>query len=248
MIGKAIHKILKNKISDLSSGAIFPVIMPQNSKFSLGDASSYPAVIYHNATEYVKTKDKLANMLQANISIQVVSKSYKKTNQISNQIRDVLDHYIDYSKNGLDEVKGFTTDTGYTYSFIDNIAIANIFYEEEEDEYFEDLFTYSRVIDYKIFYYNNIDKFSYNKGTKITQNTTGALMSTTATNIDEPSNLGLVRKILNKTGKYYAKETPTSSRSEYDGYLFTESGNRPTYNNTNTPAHLQFSTGKYLRA
>ena len=37
MIGKAIHKILKEQISDLATGGIYPIIMPQNAKYSLSD-------------------------------------------------------------------------------------------------------------------------------------------------------------------------------------------------------------------
>ena len=48
MIGKAIYTILKKEISDLATGGIYPIVMPQNAKYSLSDSSSYPAVLYHH--------------------------------------------------------------------------------------------------------------------------------------------------------------------------------------------------------
>lgn len=163
MIGKAIHIILKDKISELSSGGIYPVVMPQNAKYSLGDSSSYPAIVYHQYTDYETSKDKDANILFCRVMIQVISNTYKSVNEISTKVRDVLDHYVDKSTEGLVNVPGYTDSNGYAHSFINNIDINHVFYIEEEDEYFEKLEIYSRRIEYEVYYYDDILKLSYDK-------------------------------------------------------------------------------------
>ena len=257
MIGKAIHRILKDKISDLSTGAIYPVVMPQNAKYSLSDASSYPAVIYHNTIDYFKSKDKKPNMLLSNLSIQVVSKTYKETDKIARLIRDVLDHYVDLSKYGLADVQGYISENGYSHNFIENIDISNIFYREEEDDYYDDLFLFSRVIEYDVFYYDTIEKFSYNKGTnpvtnplmlsldctQVTKDDGGAFMLTSM--LINPTNNYRVLRFYNKIGSFYAKETPTSTRETYKEYLKASPNSTttytPVYTNTSDPAYLTFS-------
>ena len=96
MIGKAIHTILKSQISDLATGGIYPIILPQNAKYSLSSSSSYPAVIYHQMLDLETTKDKNANMLKCDLSIQVVSLSYKTTSKICNEIKNIRYIYIIY--------------------------------------------------------------------------------------------------------------------------------------------------------
>ena len=259
MIGKAIHTILKDKIKDLSTGSIYPVIMPQNAKYTLGDSSSYPAIIYDATIDYIKSKDKNPNMLKGVVSIMVVSESYKTTSEISTQVRDVLDHYVDLSDDGLAGVQGFTDDKGYKHSFIENLDISDIFYVDEEDDYYDELFLYTRSTIYDIYYYENIDKFSYNKGlapitnplmlsldcTQITNDTKGGLMFKSGTT--NPSNSDDVLKLYNKLGVYYAKETPTDSREQYDGYLTPNDSNKPNYYNATTPAYLEFDGYESLR-
>ena len=90
MIGKAIHMILKDKISELNSGGIYPVVMPQNAKYKLGDSSSYPAIVYHQYTDYETSKDKAPNIFFCRVMIQVISNTYKSVNEIGTKIRDIL--------------------------------------------------------------------------------------------------------------------------------------------------------------
>ena len=163
MIGKAIHIILKDKISELNSGGIYPVVMPQNAKYKLGDSSSYPAIVYHQYTDYETSKDKAPNIFFCRVMIQVISNTYKSVNEIGTKIRDILDHYDDKSSAGLVNVPGYTDSNGYAHSFIGNIDINHIFYTDENDEYFEKLQIYSRRIEYEVYYFNDILKLSYDK-------------------------------------------------------------------------------------
>ncbi len=160
MIGKAIHRILKDKISDLSSGGVFPVIMPQNVNYTLSSSSSYPAVIYHNFTEYETSKDELPNIVYTRVMLQIVSNNYSDVNSIGTKIRDVLDHYKDLSLEGLVNVPGYNY-LGNQHNFIENIDISHIFYQEEEDEYFDKLQLFTRRIEYDVYYYDDVMKFSY---------------------------------------------------------------------------------------
>lgn len=260
MIGKAIHNILKEQISDLATGGIYPIIMPQNAKYSVSDSSSYPAVIYQQITDYETSKDKNPNMIKCDLSIQVISKSYKTTNEIASKIKDVMDNYKDFTRAGLSGVQGFTDNKGNNHSYIKNIDISNVFFTNEEDDYYDDLFLFTRAIDYDIYYYYNIEQFDYNKGvstisnplmlsldcTQVKNNNTSALIFS-GTEFTSLENTELANFIYNKTGKYYAKETPTSSRAEYNGYLTTEDANRPKYYNATNPAYLQFEGTQYLR-
>tara|TARA_R100000700_G_scaffold40930_1_gene58550 strand:+ start:213 stop:1682 length:1470 start_codon:yes stop_codon:yes gene_type:complete len=161
MIGKAIHRILKDKISDLNNGGIYPVIMPQNAKHSISASTNYPAIVYHNYTEYETSKDKNPNIVFCRVMLQIISDSYNSLNTISTQVRDVLDHYIDKTDKGLAFVSGYS-DGGYTHSFIENIDIQHIFYIDEEDEYFSKLKLFTRRIEYEVYYYDDIMKLSYN--------------------------------------------------------------------------------------
>lgn len=152
MIGKAIHKILKDKISDLATGGIYPVVMPQN--------CSYPSVVYHNFTEYETSKDSAPNIIYDRLNLQLIGKTYKEVDDIGKKIRDVLDHYIDKSSAGLLNVPGYT-DKGNSNSFIGNIDIQHIFYQDEEDDYFEKLELYTRRLEYDVYYYYDIMRFNY---------------------------------------------------------------------------------------
>ena len=77
MIGKALHIILKDKIKDLNNGAIYPVVMPQNANYSISSSTNYPAIVYHNFTEYIVSKDDNPNMVYTKVMLQVISNSYK---------------------------------------------------------------------------------------------------------------------------------------------------------------------------
>lgn len=160
MIGKAIHRILKEKIEDLSDGQIYPIIVPQNSKHQIGSDSSYPQVVYHQFIDYENSKDVEPNIILCMLNIQVVSDKYSTVNLLSNEIKNTIDHYVDKSEFGLFGIKAFT-ENGKINNFIGNINIQNIFYIEEEDHYYDDLFLYSRSISFNVYYYESIDKLSY---------------------------------------------------------------------------------------
>ena len=197
MIGQAIHTILKSQISDLSTGGVFPIIMPQNSKYSLSSSSSYPAVIYHQMLDLETTKDKNPNMVKCDLSIQVVSKSYKTTSKISDQIKNVLDNYRDFTPVGLDTVQGYQDEYANNHSLIENVDISNVFFTGESDDYFEDLMLYTRAIDYDVYFYWNLEQFAYSKGksataTSISSFTNPLILSLDFTQIKSLNNSALV--------------------------------------------------------
>ena len=271
MIGQAIHTILKSQISDLASGGIFPIIMPQNAKYSLSSSSSYPAVIYHQMLDLETTKDKNANMLKCDLSIQVVSLSYKTTSKICNEIKNVLDNYKDFSSIGLDEVQGYQDQYGNNHSLIDNIDISNVFFTGEIDDYFEDLRLFTRTIDYDVFFYWNLEQFAYSKGktgtatsissftnpfilsldfTQITSKETSALVFAGQDDNQRTSanNDGDVQFLYNKIGKYYAQKTPTDSIVEYHPYLRCLDADKPQwFKGTTTPSYGYFSGTENFR-
>jgi len=262
MIGRAIHQILKNNISDLSSGDIYPVIIPQNSKINTGQ--SYPAIIYSVLLDYVVSKQKTPNILKSSISLTVVSDSYKQVDEISTSVRNVLDRYQDLTKEGTNNVKGFVDNQGNPHNFSANIDINNIFYIEEENDYLDDLFLYSRSSIFDVYYYDNLGVFSYESGgpsvtdsvtnplilsldaTKITNQGEGALMQTTLDKFIPDD--GQVKKIFNTLGTYYAKETPTETQSKYDSFFTTEVGEMPYWRKENPFSYMEFSGDMYLRA
>lgn len=260
MIGNAIHTILKNKIISLSTGKIFPIIMPQNAKYKLGASENYPAVIYHHLIDYQVSKDKRANIIKAEVTIEVISKTYKETNNLSKKIKDILDQYQDLTDEGLTKVKGFIDINGYKNNYVNNINISNIFYIDEKDDYYDELYLFTRALTFNVYYYDNIEKLNYNNNsissplmisldsTQITDKNNGALMYDSGDKF--PSSGTRVRKIINKLGKYNAKETPTSSKIEYSEYLLgssTSSLNPAYYNITPTP-FLNFAFTQNLRA
>jgi len=161
MIGKAIHTILKDKISDLDDGKIYPIVLPQNANYSINSNLNYPAIIYQQFTEYETSKDKNPNMVFCRVQLHILSNTYKEVNNISTEVRDVLDHYVDKTNEGLLNVPGYYLD-GNNHSFISNVDISHIFYVEEEDDYYEKLNIYSRRVEYEVYYYNDIIKFNYN--------------------------------------------------------------------------------------
>ena len=162
MIGKAIHIILKDKITELNSGGIYPVVMPQNANYTISSGTNYPSIVYHNYTEYEVSKSKDPNIVYARVMIQIISNRYKSVNNISSKVRDVLDHYVDKSSAGLVNVPGYNY-KGNNHSFINNIDISHIFYIDEEDEYLEKLNIYTRRVEYEVYYYDDIIKLSYDK-------------------------------------------------------------------------------------
>ena len=160
MIGKAVHKILKDKISALNDGGIYPVIMPQNANYSISSSTNYPAIVYHQFNEFTVSKDKNPNMLYTRLVLQVISNTYKSIEDISTKVRDVLDHYVDKSSAGLADVPGYNY-KGNNHSFISNVDIAHIFYETEDDNYFEKLELFTRRIEYDVYYYDDVLKLNY---------------------------------------------------------------------------------------
>ena len=261
MIGRAIHQILKNNISDLSSGGVFPVIIPQNSKIDVGQ--SYPSIVYSVLLEYVTSKQLIPNVLKSTISLTVVSNTYKEVDDISIKTRNVLDRYQDLTKDGINDVIGFVDNNSNPHNFSSNIDINNIFYIDEEDNYLDDLFLYSRTLVFDVYYYDNINIFSYNLGgsstndeitnplmlsfdaTMITNENKGGLMLTMT---DEfPLNNEYPIKFFNKLGGYYAKETPTETQSKYDSFFTCSAGFMPQYKK-DTYSYLDFTGNDYLRA
>tara|TARA_B100000519_G_C14261030_1_gene448052 strand:+ start:10028 stop:11485 length:1458 start_codon:yes stop_codon:yes gene_type:complete len=162
LIGKAVHILLTDKIKEIATGEVYPVVMPQNANFNLNNLSksNYPAVIYNVFTEYETSKDQLPNIIYSRLMIHVVSNSYKSTDTLSKKIRDVLDHYEDKSAKGLVNVPSYK-DGGNLHNFINNVEISKIFYNEEEDDYLEKLDLYTRKIEYDVYYFDNVLKFSY---------------------------------------------------------------------------------------
>ena len=53
MVGKAIYNILKTHISDLATGGIYPIVMPQRAT----NLSDKPAVIYNIISNYETSKN-----------------------------------------------------------------------------------------------------------------------------------------------------------------------------------------------
>ena len=156
MIGRAIHQILKTHIAELSTGGIYPIIMPQNPKYTLGTSTSYPAIIYDIILDYETSKQSVPNIKKASLSINVISDTYIDVDNVSTQVRDVLDKYQDLSKEGINDVKGYTDPNSNPHNFCANIDINNIFYKEDQDDYIDDLFLYTRSTIYDVFYYDNL--------------------------------------------------------------------------------------------
>ena len=90
MIGKAIHKILLGSISDLESGNVIPVVIPQQPK------DDYPQVIYGLYNEMLVSKDKNPNIKCCDLSLRIVGKTYKSCEDLARKIRDILDHLEDH--------------------------------------------------------------------------------------------------------------------------------------------------------
>lgn len=167
MIGKAIYKILKSKISDLATGGIYPNVVPQN--------VDYPVVVYHNYTDPETSKDDSPNILYNRLNIQIIANSYKEVDNINTKIRDVLDHYVDKSSAGLADVPGYY-ENGNNHSFIGNVDIQNIFYQEEEDEYFDKLEIYTKRVEYDVYYFYDIMRLSYDLANENNKTPTNPLM------------------------------------------------------------------------
>ena len=249
MIGKAIYTLLKNKVSDLATGGIYPVVIPHNPNGS----NNFPAVIYTTSIETLDSKDEEINIFKASVEIQVVAETYDSANKLSRKIKDVLDHYIDRErKEYLDPIfiEGFKTKDGYSHNYVSNINIDNVFFQDNDDDYFDDLQLFSITTLYDVYFYNNINKFCFDKGglisnplalsvdaTQITSDDKGGLISTSASVQLNPSNTATTNVWLNTNGNFKGKETATSSVSEFNRLLAIGS---IKYINNTTPAYLKF--------
>tara|TARA_R100001443_G_scaffold117452_1_gene143003 strand:+ start:11073 stop:12527 length:1455 start_codon:yes stop_codon:yes gene_type:complete len=167
MIGKAIYKILKSKISDLATGGIYPNVVPQN--------VDYPVVVYHNYNDPETSKDDSPNILYNRLTLQIIAKSYKEVEILNTKIRDVLDIYVDKTSAGLAEVPGYY-ENGNNHSFIGNVDISHIFYQEEEDDYFDKLEIYTKRVEYDVYYYYDIIRLSYDLKNSNNKTPTNPLM------------------------------------------------------------------------
>lgn len=272
MIGKAIHIILKDKISELNTGGIYPVVMPQNANYSISSNTNYPSIVYHQFTDYETSKDKDVNIIFCRVMIQVISDTYESMNNISTKVRDVLDHYIDKSLAGLVNVPGYT-DGAYNHNFINNVDIQHIFYTDEEDEYFDKLNIFSRRIEYEVYYYDDIIKLSYD-----IKNSTGNTPTNPLILAYDFTQKDLMRRgadtyigyedkvytggnpydkpiyVFNKLGKTkclkYDNLTNATSNPNVLEYLYTSEliTYRPTYTETlGVDPYLYFSGNFYLR-
>ena len=157
MIGKAIYKLLKTHLSNVATGGIYPIIIPENAI----DLSSSPAIVYNILTDYETSKNVEPEIVKAVVEFRIISKTYATTNEVSKNLRYLLDHYRDETYDGLDGIRGYLDLDGNNHNLINGIDIANIFYQDQEDDYIDDLFLYSRSIVYNIYYYDSINKFSF---------------------------------------------------------------------------------------
>tara|TARA_R100001594_G_scaffold132499_1_gene172737 strand:+ start:10249 stop:11658 length:1410 start_codon:yes stop_codon:yes gene_type:complete len=230
MIGKAIYNILKTHISDLATGGIYPVVMPQRST----NLSAKPAVIYNIISNYETSKNAEPDIAKAIVEIRVVSKTYKETDDVSKSLRYLLDHYRDQTYEGMDGIRGYVDYKGSKHNLISNVDIAEIFYQDQEDDYIDELFLYSRSLVYHVYYYDNVNKFCFNyKDTtsplvlslkadaSIEKDGNGNFKSALIQEIDGARcNSGTtVTKWYNRIGAFYAKDTPTATATLYNNYL-----------------------------
>ena len=259
MIGKAIHKLLTEKISNLSSGGAYPLVVPQNAKNAISSTTNYPAVVYNQYNEFEASKDTDVNLIYTQLTLQVISDTYKSMDEVCNEIRDLLDHYEDNSTKGLFNVPNYN-DNGYVHNLISNIDIQNIFYTDQEDEYFDKLNLFTRRIEYDVYYYDNVGKFSYNKKNSNNYTPTNPLAlyyDFTAKGLMRPNSGGEigyqtaitnntdVDYVFNKLGivKDLSYNTITTTNDTFLEYLVSgrpASGFRPTYKDGLTESTLPF--------
>tara|TARA_R100000664_G_scaffold16331_2_gene25101 strand:- start:146 stop:1573 length:1428 start_codon:yes stop_codon:yes gene_type:complete len=248
--------MLTEKISTLSSGGVYPLVIPQN---AIGGTTKYPALVYNQYNEYESSKDSEPNMSYCQLSLQIISDSYKTMDEVGNQVRDLLDHYEDKSTEGLFSVPNYT-DNGYVHNFINNIDIQNIFYTDQEDEYYEKLNLFTRRIEYDIYYYDNIGKFSYNQKNSDNYTPTNPLAlyyDFTAKGLMRKSSGAAINyhtKITNNTDVDYvfnklgivkdlSYNTITTTNDTFYEYLQSgrsQAGFRPTYKDGLTASTLPF--------
>ena len=251
MIGKAIHTILKDKISELNDGKVYPIILPQNANHRISSSQNYPAVIYHQYNEYNVSKDNQANMIYSRVMLQVIGKTYKDMDSISNKIREVLDHYKDLSTDGLVNVPGYTSQ-GYPHSFIKNVDISHIFYMDENDEYFDKLNLFTRRLEYDVYYYNDILQLSYDLKSSNNKTPTNPLIFSldfTEKQIMITNSINKVSKVFNKLGRTTVVNQVSSTISTHTMSEFIEQSSGltqflPTYNDgtsDNTKAFVEFT-------
>ena len=241
MVGKAIYNILKTHISDLATGGIYPVVMPQRST----NLSDKPAVIYNIISNYETSKNSEPDIAKAIVEFRVVSKTYKETDDVSKSLRYLLDNYRDQTYEGMDDIRGYVDSKGSKHNLISNVDIAEIFYQDQEDDYIDELFLYSRSLVYHVYYYDNINKFCFNyKDTtnplvlslkvdaSIEQDSGGDFKSALMRDAggDRCADGETVSKWYNTLGSFYAKDTPTATATLYNNYL--TGGGTPKYYST----------------
>ena len=159
MIGKFIYKLLKDNISELSTGGIYPVINPQSPDVA------YPHIIYNCFTKFEKSKDQQPNQRVTTLSLKIKGETYDQVNTTSNNVRDLLDGFSDSQTFGQDGLPAYTDVDGYTYNIIKNIAFDKLFFDTSEDFYDDDLRLYSRIDTYNVCWYNDILRYSYDEET-----------------------------------------------------------------------------------
>tara|TARA_E500000305_G_scaffold108358_1_gene110584 strand:- start:4379 stop:5770 length:1392 start_codon:yes stop_codon:yes gene_type:complete len=155
MIGKAIHKILLGSISDLESGNVIPVVIPQQPK------DDYPQVIYGLYNEMLVSKDKNPNIKCCDLSLRIVGKTYKSCEDLARKIRDILDHLEDHQTFGIDGIPSYKDENGYTHNPIGNLHLNHVFFEDENEIYLDNLYQYERIQNYKVWYFDNLGVLSY---------------------------------------------------------------------------------------
>ena len=247
MVGKAIYILLKEKISELSAGGVFPVVMPQNAKYSLSENNSFPAIVYDCQNELIKSKDPNPNKIKSTLSLDIISKNYKEVDELSKKVKNLIDNYIDFSEKGLiingAYVPSYIDNFGTKHNFIKDIDVSTVFYKKEDDDYYDELYLYSRTIVYDIYYSNTVTRFSnfsplfLNYCFSLTNSTkaTSAVFNeeTMALSVlPYPRNSYNSGGVYNKTSGFSWKPTTSDSNENYKSYL-TPFGTVPFYNNDN---------------
>jgi len=239
MIGQAIHKILSLNITDvdgISFDRVYPIIIPQNTNTDAYGQNEfgYPSIIYQPITSFVTSKDQEPNSLNVKVQITIVSESYKTTELLSRKVRDILDHYVDNSTLGLAGVPGYKDENGYRHNIIENTDINHIFFLDEDEEFNEDLFTYSRYMTFDCFCYYTINRMSYDSTTTspLTMSldcSTNGLMKYSLTSEGNTANGDQITYLYNKLASSKIPTWPSGSLSSKPYFQAILLSNKPRY-------------------